>query len=62
MLNDIVISMPTPHIRLAIKFAKFIQDNKIHINDRGELVHNHKVSENTDAKLTSSMRLFKENR
>ena len=49
MLNDIVTSMPTPHIRRAMKFAKFIQDNKIDINDRGELVHNHKVSENTNA-------------
>ena len=49
VLNDIVTSMPTPHIRRAMKFAKFIQDNKIDINDRGELVHNHKVSENTNA-------------
>ena len=49
MLNDIVTSMPTPHIRRAMKCAKFIQDNKIDINDRGELVHNHKVSENTNA-------------
>ena len=32
-----------------MKFAKFIQDNQININDRGELVHNHKVSENTNA-------------
>ena len=49
VLNDIVTSMPTPHIRRAMKFAKFIQDNQIDINDRGELVHNHKVSENTNA-------------
>ena len=41
--------MPTPHIRRAMKFAKFIQDNQININDRDELVHNHKVSENTNA-------------
>ena len=32
-----------------MKFAKFIQDNQININDWGELVHNHKVSENTNA-------------
>jgi len=49
VLNDIVTSMPTPHIRRAMKFAKFIQDNRIDINDRGELVHNHKVSEKTNA-------------
>ena len=48
VLNDIVTSMPTPHIRRAMKFAKFILDNQIDINDRGELVHNHKVSENTN--------------
>ena len=49
MLNDIVTSMPTPHIRRAMKFAKFMQDNKININDRGEMVHDQKVSENTNA-------------
>ena len=49
VLNDIVSSMPKPHIRRAMKFAKFIQDNQININSRGELVHNHKVSENTNA-------------
>ena len=49
VLNDIVTSMPTPHIRRAMKFAKFIQDNQINFNDRGELVHNNKVSENTNA-------------
>ena len=49
VLNDIVTSMPTPHIRRAMKFAKVIQKNQININDRRELVHNHKVSENTKA-------------
>ena len=28
VLNDIVTSMPTPHIRHAMKFAEFIQDNQ----------------------------------
>ena len=44
MLNDIVTLMPTPHIRRAMKFAKFTQDNEIDFNDRGEMVHYHKVS------------------
>ena len=49
VLNDIVTSMPTPHIRRAMKFAKFIKDNQINFNERGELVHNQNVSENSNA-------------